>query len=83
MAAVTYYVALPFLRDEGGELLAGEAQERQTATAAINEARRMAEKSAGVVAFSRQGDPGTGEFEDAKVLQTFGEVPSLDDLLSG
>ena len=42
----------------------------------------MAEKSAGAVAFSRQGDPGTGEFEDAKVIKTFGEVPSLDDLLS-
>ncbi len=83
MAAVTYYVALPFVRTDDGDLVAGEAQEKQTATAALNEARRMAGKAAGAVAFSRQGDPGTGEFEDAKVIQTFGEVPSLDDLLSG
>ena len=76
MAAVTYYVALPFVRTDDGELVAGEAQEKQTATAALNEARRMAEKAAGAVAFSRQGDPGTGEFEDAKVIKTFGEVPS-------
>ena len=83
MADVTYYVALPFVRSEDGDLVAGEAQERQTASAALAEARRMAEKAAGAVAFSRQGDPAIGEFDDAKVLQTFGEVPSLDDLLGG
>ena len=83
MAAVTYYVALPFVRTEDGDLVAGEAQEKQTATAALNEARRMADQAVGAVAFSRQGDPSTGEFEDATVIQTFGEVPSLDDLLSG
>ncbi len=83
MADVTYYVALPFVRTEDGDLVAGEAQERQTASAALAEARRMAEKAAGAVAFSRQGDPAIGEFDDAKVLQTFGEVPSLEDLLSG
>jgi hypothetical protein len=30
------------------------------------------------VAFSRTGDPATGDFSDAKVIKTFGEVP--DDL---
>lgn len=81
MAAVTYYVALPFVRTEDGDLVAGEAQEKQTATAALNEARRMADRGAGAVAFSRLGDPSIGEFDDAKVIETFGEVPSLDDLL--
>lgn len=42
----------------------------------------MAENAAGAVAFSRSGDPATGEFEDAVILREFGEVPSLDDLLS-
>ncbi|MGY4408729.1 hypothetical protein ACVWW4_000465 [Bradyrhizobium sp. LB7.1] len=32
----------------------------------------------GAVAFSRSGDPATGEFGDAKVIRKFGEVP--DDL---
>ena len=82
MVAVTYYVALPFVRTEEGELAPGEAQEKQTATAAVNEARRMAEKTAGAVAFSRQGDPAIGEFADAVVIRTFGEVPNLDDLLT-
>jgi hypothetical protein len=31
--------------------------------------------NAGALAFSRQGDPDVGEFEDAVILKTFGEVP--------
>jgi hypothetical protein len=29
----------------------------------------------GAVAFSRQGSPEFGEFEDAVILKTFGDVP--------
>ena len=72
MAAVTYYVALPFMRTEDGDLIAGEAQERQTASAVLREARHMLETSAGAVAFSRTGDPSIGEFEDAVVIERFG-----------
>ena len=82
MGVVTYYVALPFIRTDDGELVAGEAQERQTPSAAVNAARMLATTALGAVAFSRTGDPGSGEFEDAVVIQQFGEVPSLDDLLS-
>jgi hypothetical protein len=32
----------------------------------------------GAVAFSRSGDPATGDFSDAKVIRKFGDVP--DDL---
>ena len=81
--AVTYYVALPFVRTEEGELVPGEAQDRQTASAAVEAARRMAATSAGAVAFSRTGDPATGDFEDAVVIREFGEVPSVEELLSG
>ena len=83
MTHITYFVAMPFDRNEEGDLVAGEAQDRQSAGAAESAARRMAETAAGAVAFSRTGDPATGEFEDAVVLRGFGEVPSLDDLLSG
>ena len=83
MAVVTYFVALPFVRNENGELVAGEAQERQSAGAAESAARRMLETSPGAVAFSRTGDPQSGEFEDAVVLREFGEVPSLEELLGG
>lgn len=78
---VTYYVALPFMRNEEGELVPGEAQDRQSASSAESLARKLALTAAGAVAFSRTGEPATGEFSDAVVLRTFGEVPSLEDLL--
>ena len=83
MAHITYYVALPFVRTEDGELVAGEAQDRQTASAAASAAEKMSYVSAGAVAFSRTGDPSTGEFADAVVIRSFGEVPSLEELLGG
>jgi hypothetical protein len=42
------------------------------------EAMSRKEGHVGAVAFSRTGDPATGDFSDAKVLKKFGEVP--DDL---
>jgi hypothetical protein len=36
------------------------------------------EPNAGAVAFSREGAPELGEFEEAVILKTFGDVP--DDL---
>lgn len=82
MGAVTYFVAMPFDRNDEGELVPGEAQERQSAISAEREAARMATTAAGAVAFSRTGDPSTGEFADAVVLKQFGDVPTLDELLS-
>ena len=83
MPAVTYYVALPFIRTDYGTLAPGGAQECQTRGGAMLRAEAMARISPGAVAFSRTGDRATGEFEDAVVIRQFGEVPSLDDLLSG
>jgi hypothetical protein len=41
--------------------------------------RALAVGHAGALAFSRTGDPATGEFQDAVVLAQFGEV-ALDSL---
>ena len=79
---VTYYVALPFVRNEEGELVAGEAQDRQSASAAESLARRMAQTFAGAVAGARTGEPATGEFENGVVIRSVGEVPSIEALLS-
>ncbi|PNG25713.1 hypothetical protein [Methylocella silvestris] len=81
MAEVTYFVAMPFLRTEDGDLAVGEAKELQTAGAAVREAQRLAMTAAGAVAFSRRGDPGTGEFQDAVVIHRFGDVPDADAFL--
>ena len=67
--------AMPFDRNEEGDLVAGEAQDRQSA-GAESAARRMTETAAGAAAFSRTGDPSTGEFKDAVVLRQLSEVPS-------
>ena len=76
-----YYVALQFARTDDG-LAAGEGVECPHAAAAIRRAQAMSgnEANAGAVAFSRQGSPELGEFEDAVVLGTFGDVP--DDFQS-
>jgi hypothetical protein len=73
---MVYYVALPFVRVDGG-LAPGEAVECPYEAAAIRHAQAMAcyEAIAGAVAFSRRGSFDPGEFEDALILKTFGEVP--------
>ena len=71
---ITYYVALPFIRSEDGDLVAGEARDYQFANAAIRGARSMAAINAGAIAFSRTGDPAVGEFQPAHILARFGET---------
>jgi hypothetical protein len=58
----------------------GEAVECFTPNAAAMRAEALSRKDvhAGAVAFSRTGDPATGDFSDAKVIGKFGVVP--DDL---
>jgi hypothetical protein len=80
MADITYYVAMPFLQDDTGTLIAGTAEECQSPTTALRRAETLSRMAGniGAVAFSRSGDPMAGEFRDAKLLQKFGDVP--DDL---
>jgi hypothetical protein len=74
---MVYYVALPFVRLDGG-LAPGEAIECPHAAAAVRKAEALAGKAtkSGAVAFSRQGIVELGEFEDAVILKTFGDVPN-------
>jgi hypothetical protein len=71
---VTYYVVVPFDRNEEGILTADEAKEIPTATAAECQAQSIARMHAGAIAFSRTGDPSIGEFQDAVILAQFGDV---------
>ena len=76
---VTYYVALPFVPSEDG-IAPGEPVECPSANAAVMRAEALSRKPghAGALAFSRTGDPATGDFGDAKLIRKFGDVP--DDL---
>ncbi|MGA2999241.1 hypothetical protein [Bradyrhizobium sp.] len=58
-------------------IAAGEAIEYFNPTAVVMRAEALSRKPGhvGAVAFSRTGDPSTGDFGDAKVIRKFGEVP--------
>ena len=80
--AVTYYVALPFVRTEDG-VAPGQAQEAPNEAAAIRRAEAMSRDpaNAGALAFKRSGDPNLGNFDAAILLKAFGDVPeNLDEL---
>jgi hypothetical protein len=80
--SVTYYVALPFVRTEDGAA-PGAAEEMPNERAAIRRAEAMSRDAAnaGALAFKRSGDPTMGNFADATILKSFGEVPkNLDEL---
>jgi hypothetical protein len=81
MAGITYFVALPFDIADGSIVL-GEPVECPSAAAAIGRAEGLCKilGHTGAVAFSRTGDPATGDFSEAKVIRKFGDVP--DDLSS-
>ena len=77
MAVVTYYVALAFQRsDDNGDIVAYDPKEARTAEQAIRMAASLATEvgHCGSIAFSRTGDPALGEFQDAVILKTIGEV---------
>ena len=75
---MTYHVVVAFDRDEEG-LKPGEAQEVMSPIVAERRARALALEHAGALAFSRTGNPATGEFQDAVILARYGEV-ALDSL---
>ena len=76
MADITYYVALPFIATDEG-IVAGEPTECLNLLAVVVKAEALSRKqgNVGAVAFSRTGDPATGDFGDAKVIKRFGNVP--------
>jgi hypothetical protein len=77
MSEVTYYVALPFVSSDDG-IAPGEAVECFNPNAAVMRAEALSRKPGhvGAVAFSRTGDPATGDFGDATVIRKFGDVPN-------
>jgi hypothetical protein len=77
VAEVTYFVALPFVAADDG-IAAGEPTECFNPTAVVMRAEALSRKpgNVGAVAFSRTGNPATGEFGNAIVIKRFGDVPT-------
>lgn len=69
------YVVQSFRHGKRGDLQPESPVQAQN----INHARRMAERLAQhkalVVAFMREGNAKTGEYEDAKLIAAFGAIP--------
>ena len=82
MPRITYFVALPIVATDGGGFAAFEAVECRDGDTAKRRALTLAAMHGGAVAFSRAGDPGLGDFDDAVILGRFGALPDdLTDLL--
>jgi hypothetical protein len=73
---ITYHVVQAFARGEYGDLVPEEPIEARSEHGALSMMRRLAFAKAGVLAFSRTGDPALGDFEDAVILGRAGEVPA-------
>lgn len=58
-----------------GQLLADSPIQAQNTSHARAVAQRLAVRKALVVAFMREGDPKTGEYEDAKLIEAYGDIP--------
>lgn len=62
--------------DDGGEIARVDPKEARSSEQAIRMANSLAKREGhcGAIAFSRTGDPALGDFEDAVILNTVGEV---------
>ena len=72
---VTYFVVQGFQRGRRGAFIADQPREARDEMHAKRMAQRLASACDGVIAFSRSGDPTTGDFEDAVIIAKIGEPP--------
>ena len=77
MSEVTYYVALAFVATCDG-IAPSQAVESSNPNSAVMRAEAYSHRPGyiGALAFSRTGDPATGDFRDAEIIRMFGEVPT-------
>ncbi len=69
-----FYVVQSFSHAKGG-MAADAPIQAQTASQARRMAERLAGRKAAVVAFVREGNVKTGDYEDPKLLATYGKLP--------
>lgn len=72
-------VLLAFDKNEEGDLLpAFEPREMRDAGTAIRSAKDLANRHAGVIAWSRSADLVNGEFGEPEVLFQHGDIPDIE-----
>jgi hypothetical protein len=80
MAMQNYFVVQPYQETSRGALAALPALAAKDASHALRLVSQQKRVAAGVIAFSRRGDPETGDYEDAMVLSRWGRVPEDNDV---
>jgi hypothetical protein len=79
MPKVTLYVVQAFDTDADGELVGHEPQSVSSASLAKRTAENLAKDAAGVIAWSRDGDPDLGEYGEPTILFKAGLLPDDPD----
>jgi len=69
------YVVQSFTAGKRGQLRPDSPIQAQNTNHARAVAQRLAVRKALVVAFMREGDPKTGEYEEAKLIEAYGDIP--------
>jgi hypothetical protein len=83
VAHLTYFVVQAYKAVKGrGKISADEAIPARDHDHAMRMFGRFKETRAGVVAFSRTGDPTTGDYEDAVIIARHGILPAEVDGLA-
>ena len=75
MPKITFYVVQAFEMNDDGELVAHEPQSCSSASLAKRTAETLAKDAAGVIAWSRDGDPDIGEYGNPTILFKAGVLP--------
>ena len=75
---LTYFVVQSYEKTAKGALAAATPIQVQDEQHAMRLAEKLSKTNAGVIAFSRSGDPASGEYEDARVLCSYGSLPALE-----
>lgn len=73
--AVTHFVVQAYRKGKRGKIEAEEPKVARDENNCLAMAERLALSRHAVIAFSRTGDPDTGDFDDPVILATHGAVP--------
>lgn len=74
----TYHVVQTYIVNKKRRIEAEQPRLVSSEAEALRLAERLSAVKFGVVAFSRTGDPQTGDWDDAKILYQFGDATEED-----
>jgi len=79
---ITYFVVQTYSQGRKGSIVADLPIQAQNAAHACRMAERLGSTRLAAIAFSRSGDPSTGDYEDAEILAVHGTVPEVEEQMA-